>query len=144
MTVTIFFNPRLIGNMKKIYLPLLFMLLLVIVPAADPTDTVATLIGQGNTHELAKYFAQSVEVTIVDAENVYTKTQAELVLDKFFSQNKPQGAKILHKVTSNPNYRFAVLILTTDKGTYRVAYTMKETDGRLALIELRIETEKVK
>ena len=130
--------------MKKIYLPLLLILFVIVMPATDPVDTVAALIGQGNTHELSRYFAQNVEMTIMDAENVYTKTQAELVLDKFFSQNKPQAVKMLHKINSNRNYRFAVLILNTDKGTFRVTYTMKETSGNLALIELRIETEKVK
>ena len=144
IAVTIFFYSRLIIAMKKIYLPLLLILFVIIIPPADPVDTVAALIGQGNAHELSKYFAPSVEMAIMDVENVYTKTQAELVVDKFFSQNKPRAVQVLHKVNSNSNYRFAVLILTTDKGTFRVAYTMKETDGSLTLIELRIETEKVK
>lgn len=127
--------------MKKIYLPLFFMIcLLPGIAAADPIDKVAALIKQGNTRELAKIFAANVEMFILSDENVYSKAQAEVVLDKFFMQNKPKAVSMLHRVNSNQNFRFGVLILTTDKGSFRVAFTLKEE----FLIELRIETEKVK
>jgi hypothetical protein len=49
---------------------------------------------------------------------------------------------MLHRINSNPNYNFGVLILTTDKGKFRVSYTLKEVNKVMAVIELRIETEK--
>lgn len=129
--------------MKLLYLPMLIMVYLVpTAPPADPIDNIANLIRLGNAHELSKFFAPSVEITIMDQEDVYSKVQAELILDKFFSQNKPRSVKMLHKVNSNPNYRFGVLILISDKGTYRIAYTLKEADKNLMLIELRIEKGK--
>jgi hypothetical protein len=130
--------------MKLIYLPLLFTLCLVCVFAPDPIDKVADLIRQGNTSELSKLFAPNVEISLLGEENVYSKDQSEVILDKFFNQNKPLAVKMLHKVNSNPNYLFAVLTLTTDKGPFRVSYTLKDTNGSQRLIELRIETEKVK
>jgi hypothetical protein len=114
------------------------------IPPADPIDKIADLIRHGNIHDLAKQFAPNVEIAIPDNENVYTKAQAEIILDKFFSQNKLRSVKMLHKVTSNPFYRFGVLIVSTDKGPYRIAYTLKDTGGSLLIIELRIEVEKVK
>jgi len=127
--------------MKQPYLSILFVLfLLPFVAVADPIDKVAGLIKQANTHGLAEMFAPNIEITILTDENVYSKAQAEQVLDRFFMQNKPKSVQILHRVNSNQNYRFGVLILTTDKGTYRVAFTLKDD----ALIALRIETEKVK
>lgn len=129
--------------MKLLYLPMLIMVYLVpTAPPADPIDNIANLIRLGNAHELSKFFAPNVEITIMDQEDVYSKVQAELILDKFFSQNKPRSVKMLHKVNSNPNYRFGVLILISDKGTYRIAYTLKEADKNLMLIELRIEKGK--
>jgi hypothetical protein len=131
--------------MKHHYLSLFIIFCFIpVVSFADPIDKVADLIRQGNIHELSKLFAANVEIAIMGNENVYSKDQTELILDKFFNQNKPKSVKMLHKVNSNPNYSFGVLITTTDKGTFRIAYTMKETDGALLLIELRIETEKVK
>lgn len=129
--------------MKLSYLPLVFILCLVSVFAADPIDKVADFIRQGNVPELSKMFAPNVEMTILGEENVYSKDQSEVILEKFFNQNKPLAVKILHKVNSNPNYLFGVLNLTTDKGTFRVSYTLKDTNGSQRLIELRIETEKL-
>ncbi|CAN5175819.1 hypothetical protein BH09BAC6_BH09BAC6_35710 [soil metagenome] len=127
--------------MKQRYLPILFVLfLLPFAGVADPIDKVASLIKQGNAHGLAEMFAPNIEIAILTEENVYSKAQAEQVLEKFFIQNKSKTVQILHRVNSSQNYRFGVLILTTDRGTFRVAFTLKDD----ALIELRIETEKVK
>lgn len=129
--------------MKLRYAPLLVLLFML--PAicnAGPIDKIAELIKQGNIHELSKFFAANVDISILDNTNVYSNTQAEIILQKFFTANKPSSVKILHRVNSNPNYNFAVLILTTDKGKYRVALTLKGTGEAMSIIELRIETEK--
>jgi hypothetical protein len=131
--------------MKLLCLPLFLTLLLrTAIPVADPIDKIAGLIKQGNIPGLSKMFAQDIEVSILDDENVYSKAQAGIILDKFFSQNKAKTVKALHKVNSNPNYHFGVLIMTTEKGTYRISCTLKGSDGALMLIALRIEKEKVR
>ena len=131
--------------MKLIYLSsLIFLFLLPAFTPADPIDNVASLLKQGDTKELAKLFAPSIEISLMDDENIYSQAQATLILDKFFSRNKPKGIKLLHKVNSSANYRFGVFILTTDNGLYRVAFTLKGSDEKMNIIELRIENEKVK
>jgi hypothetical protein len=129
--------------MKLRYLPLLTLLfLLPMVASADTIEKIAELIKQGNAHEIAKFFATNVDISILDETNVYSKAQSEMILDKFFKENKPHTVKLLHRINSNPNYNFGVLILTTDKGKFRVSYTLKEVNKVMAVIELRIETEK--
>ncbi len=122
----------------------LFVLLYLIPVTAGPIERVAELMRQGNVAELTKLFAANVEITIQDEENLYSKTQAGLILDKFFSQNKPTSVKVLHKVNSSQNYIFGVIILNTQKGPYRIAVTIKQTGSTPELIEIRVETEKVK
>jgi len=129
--------------MKLLYLPLLVIFYL-IPTAVGPIEKVAELIRQGNVSELSKMFAPNVEITMQNEDNVYSKVQAGLILDKFFIQNKPISVKIFHKVNSNPKYQFAVVILNTQKGPFRITYTLKESDSSLMLIELRIEPEKMK
>ena len=125
------------------YAPILLLLfMLPAVCTAGPIDKIAELIKQGNATELAKFFAANVDVSILDNTSVYSKTQTGVILDKFFKENKPQSVKILHRVNSNTNYNFAVLILTTDKGKFRISFTLKEVSGAMAMIELRVETEK--
>ena len=131
--------------MKFLYLPTFIILLLFPrITLADPIDNVANLIKEGNTRELSKLFAPSVEISIMDNENIYSQAQATLILDKFFSTNKPKSIKLLHKVNSSVNYRMGVFILSTDSGLYRVAFTLKEADSKISIIELRIESEKMK
>jgi Domain of unknown function (DUF4783) len=129
--------------MKTFFLPVLFILfILPAAPGADPIDKVADLIRKGNIQGLSKLFAADVEITFPENENIYSKAQATMILDRFFSQNKPRAVRMLHKVNSNPNYSFGVLIVDTDNGPYRIAYTLKESDGQSMIIDFRIEVEK--
>jgi len=129
--------------MKLLYAAL-FALLSINLAGTDPIMQFAELIGKGNIHELAKSFAPTIDITLADATNTYSKAQAELVLTQFFTQNKPLSSKMLHKVNSGNNFEFGVVIINTDKGIYRASFTLKNTNGSMQLIELRVETEKVK
>lgn len=110
----------------------------------DPIDKTAELIKLGDIHELAKSFASTIELNVIGDENIYSSAQAELILTNFFKNNQPKSVKILHRISSNPNYRFAVLILTTVNGVYRTSFSLKNINGQFELNELHIETEKTK
>ncbi len=130
--------------MKLHYLPLFVILYLVpAVSFADPIDKVAELVRQGNIYEISRLFAPNVEVNILGSETV-SKDHAELILRKFFDENMPKSVKILHKINSNANYRLGVLIMNTNKGAFRIAFTLKQNGGDLMIIEFRIEPEKIK
>ncbi|MEO3404556.1 DUF4783 domain-containing protein [Mucilaginibacter sp. CAU 1740] len=127
--------------MKLSYLPsVILLLLLPLASMADGIDNVANLLKAGNTKELSKLFAPSIEITIMDNENTYSQTQAAVILDKFLAKNKPKSIKSLHKVNSGGNYHFGVYLLNTDTGEFRVAITLKDNN----VVELKIEDEKVK
>jgi len=129
--------------MKLKYFPLLTLLfLLPLAVKADDIEKIADLLKQGNAHDLAKMFSSNVDMNILDETNVYSKAQSEMILDKFFKENKPHTVKLLHRVSSNPNYNFGVVVLGTEKGRFRISYTLREINKVMVVIELRIETEK--
>ena len=129
--------------MKTVYLSLMLLVsALTTTLAADPIDRVADLFAKGQTQEIAKLFPANVDMGIITDVNSYTKAQAEQMLQKFFAQNKPLNAKVLHKVTSSATFNLAVISLTTDKGVYRVSCTLKDNKGVMQLVEVRIEGEK--
>ena len=111
-------------------------------PGDDPIVTTAGLIKKMSLHEFAKMFASSIDLTILDKEDVYSAAQAEIVLTEFFKSNPVKSVTVLHRVTSNPNIRFAVFTIVTSNGTYRTSVSLKLTDGTFLVNELRIETEK--
>lgn len=130
--------------MKQLLLLLIFVPLLIQNPTVDPLDRVADLLKGADTKELFKWLPSMVELTILDEGNVYSKVQAQVILNNFFDKNQPKSIKMIHRVNTNSNYRFAVMMLNTTTGNYRTSYSLKLIDGAFYLTELRIEIEKTK
>lgn len=105
-------------------------------------DLIGELSGQfrqGNAREISKYFSPMVNLSILNDNNVYSKVQAEIILESFFKINSPTGSKIIHRLDSNPNYQHAVIELNTIKGYYRVSYSIRINDNQAQIAEIRIE-----
>ena len=94
----------------------------------------------GNAAELSKFFHDNVELIILDKEDVYSRSQAEQIIRKFFSEHKPQNFKIIHQ-GGKDNSRYAICSLETPGKTYRVYFLMKKQDGSPYIHQLRIEEE---
>ena len=109
---------------------------------SDIIDGLSAQFKAGNAKEIAVSFASSVELTILDDEDVYSKAQAEQILRNFFTKYPPTKSTVVHRLNNNPNYRFGALSLTTKNGVFRVSITLKKTGNAFFITELRIETEK--
>jgi len=108
----------------------------------DIADELATNFRHGNSKEIAKSFASSVELIIVDHEDVYNRAQAEQILKDFFLKNPPNKTSIIHKLSNNPNYRLTILSLTSKTDKFRVTITMKKVSNVFLITELRVEPER--
>lgn len=108
----------------------------------DIIDDVFALLKTSDTKEISKHFASTVELTILTEEDVYSKVQAELILKNFLDKHQPEAVKIIHRLNSNPNYRFGVALLSTSNGSFRTSFSMKNTAGRFQITEMRIEQDK--
>ncbi|MBE9584412.1 DUF4783 domain-containing protein [Mucilaginibacter sp. JRF] len=130
--------------MKKLhFLPVLIIFYLLPTAAlADQIDTIAELFKQGNATDLTKQLAPTLDVSLLKKEDTYSNTQAGALLSKFFTQNKPKSVKVLHRVNTSNTYRLGVLLLDTDKGAFRISFTLNSVKGTLQIIDLRIEAEK--
>ena len=112
-------------------------------PQADIVDDLSVHFRNGNSREIAKNFASSVELLIIDQEDVYSKAQSEQILKDFFSKNPPNKATIIHRLNSNPNYRYGIFALQTKTLKYRVTVTLmrQKTTNVFLITELRIEKD---
>ena len=108
----------------------------------DIIDTLSGHFKAGNSKEIALNFSSSVDLIIIDEEDVYSKAQAEQILRSFFSKYSPVKSTVIHRLNTNPNYRYGALSLATKNGTFRVSITMKKTGSAFFITELRIETDK--
>jgi hypothetical protein len=123
-----------------------FLLLFAVMPvratAPDIVNDLAGYLKTANTREISKYFASTVELIILNEEDVYSKVQAEIILKDFLYKHKPQSARIVHRLDSNPEYLFAVIELDTENGKFRTTISLKDTAGAFLITEMRIEFDK--
>ena len=108
----------------------------------DIVDNLSVLFKSANSKEISKNFSSSIELTLNDQEDVYSKAQAEQILRDFFTKNPPANSTVVHLINTNPNYRFGILSLSTKSGKFRVAISLKKTANAFLITELRIEPDK--
>lgn len=121
---------------------MVFLLLSTSVFAMDIYEEVANSIRSGDAKQLSSFFSNSIDLTICDNENVYSKAQAELIVKDFFSKNPPKSFTMLHKGSSPEGTQYLIgNLLTTNGKTFRTSFFLKSDKGKYYLQELRIENE---
>jgi hypothetical protein len=108
----------------------------------DIIDNLSVSFKAGNAKEIAASFSSSVELIIIDDEDVYSKAQAEQILRNFFTKYPPAKSSVIHLINTNPKFRFGILSLHTKNGKFRVSITMKKSANAFFITELRIEPDK--
>ncbi len=101
-------------------------------------DDVIAAMKSGNASTVAKYFDNSVEISMPDKSNSYSKSQGELVLKDFFASNPVKSFEIIHK-GENAGSQYCIGTLQTKNGAYRTTIFMKQKGDRQVLQELRFE-----
>ena len=105
----------------------------------DVIDDVSLHFQTGNSKELSKYFSTSMSIALRQDEGVYSKVQSEIILREFFNRNSPESIEFVHRLDSNPNFRYVVLNLKTNSGLFRVSYKLVSEGSQYKMTELRIE-----
>lgn len=119
----------------------IFLTLTLIVNATPISDNLATAFKKGNSTEIAKYFGNSVDLSIPNNEGVYSSIQAKLILKTFFLKNKPSDFTVVHNGDSKNNSHYTIGNLKTSKGVYRTYILYKEQDKKITILELKIESD---
>jgi hypothetical protein len=108
---------------------------------AQGFDNIAADIRKGDAPALAKYFNGNVEINIKDAQNSYSKSQAEAVLKNFFSIHSPKSFTIIHQGQSPEGAKYFIGTLSTSAGTYRTYVYAKQVNNNFAIQEVRFEAQ---
>ena len=131
-----------ITNYMRYAYTLFFLLFIKSAFAFDVIDDMSVIFKSGDAKEISKYFSTTVELSVIDKEDIYSSNQATFILKDFFAKHPPISAKVIHKVTSNPNYKFGVILLTTSNANYRVSFELKTNSSKFQLSQIRIEENK--
>lgn len=123
--------------MKKAILSLLIVSFLSSFSIISFTEVV-NAIKAGNAAEVAKFFDNTVEITVAQKTNSYSKKQAELVLSDFFQTNNVKNFEVIHQ-SENSASQYYIGNLTTNTGVYRTTIFMKQKGNKQVIQELRFE-----
>lgn len=101
-------------------------------------DEVVAGLKNGDAAQIARHFDNTVEITMPDKSNNYSKNQAEIVLKDFFTTNGVKGFEVLHK-GENSGSQYCIGTLVTKNGSYRTTVFMKQKGDKQLLQEIRFE-----
>jgi hypothetical protein len=127
---------------KKLFVIYLFacMLLFTIPAMAQIPDEIILSLKSGNARSLSEYFNQNVELVVPESDNVYSKAQAQLIVSDFFSSHSPQSFSVIHQ-GGKEGAQYVIGNLGTQKGTFRVYFLLKKSEGKDYIHQLRIEKQ---
>ena len=99
-------------------------------------------ISRGDADGISIYFDESVELAILNDEDVYSKTEASKKLKAFFNEYPPQGYSQVHRGTSkSTDSVYCIGNLSTGKAVFRVYIYMRVNGEQHLIQEVRFDKE---
>lgn len=101
------------------------------------TETLERAFSSGEAAQLAPLLAPTLELRILEDENVYSKQQAAMVLETFFRKNPIKSFKVVHSSTRGGK-GFFIGQLECNAQSYRVTIMLKATglEGAISRIQI--------
>ena len=113
--------------------------LLSFIEAAD-LSSITKAISKGDVNELSQFFDNSVEIAVLDQEDVYDKAGATRVVKNFFEKYKPTSFSQVHQGTSKDSM-YCIGNMNAGGTTFRVYIYLKDKGGKFFIQELRFDKE---
>ncbi|MBN8833251.1 MAG: hypothetical protein BGO53_10405 [Sphingobacteriales bacterium 39-19] len=123
--------------MKRLLFLLALFILLMSFVLAGFTEVIAAL-KAGNSSALARYFDNTVEITLPQKNSTYSKSQAEIIIKDFFTNNPVKNFKVLHQGEKGGS-QYCIGTLETSNGNFRTTLFMKNKGDKQSLQEIRFE-----
>ena len=89
----------------------------------------------GSAKKLATYFGENVDLSILGTANLYSKSQAHQILQRFFTEHKSTDFNIIHKGSQY----YIGEHTTSDGAKYRVTIHTKSEGSKKTITSLTIE-----
>ncbi|MBK6985726.1 MAG: DUF4783 domain-containing protein [Bacteroidetes bacterium] len=103
----------------------------------DITDDVANALKQGNASELVKHFAEKVSIKVLNQEDLLSKSQAQALIEDFFSKHKVKSYQTSHTSIVNGDQQFITGALDTNTGKFRISILVRGS----VISQFRIEND---
>ncbi|MFN9496550.1 MAG: DUF4783 domain-containing protein, partial [Bacteroidota bacterium] len=84
----------------------------VLLAASDILDNIGNAIRSGNASAISQYFDATIDLTILEKESIYSRQQAQMVLQDFFNKNPVSSFSIIHRGSSAQGSSYGIGKLT--------------------------------
>ena len=107
-----------------------------------PLEDMVNAIRNDRVADMIKYFDNFVPLTLNNAQSIYSRNQAEVVLKDFFDKNIPKDFQIMDNGSPDNSSKFIIGSLTaTNNIKYNVYILIKLKDGNYVLQDFRLNKE---
>ena len=133
-------GENLMKSLFKIFLACVAVLLSAgtSVSAANADADVVAALQSGNSAAIASAMNQNVHMRVTGTDNVYSKTQAEKIMQMFFSQHKPVKF-MAGSNTAGKDSKTVQGTLHTSNGDFKVYILLKHSNTTYFINQIRIE-----
>ncbi|HPY82554.1 MAG TPA: DUF4783 domain-containing protein [Bacteroidales bacterium] len=97
-----------------------------------------TSLEKGDVETLSDFLDNTIDLTVLKDEGIYSKSQAKVILKSFFAANSP-GVFTLQHQGGNEQSSYIIGTLQTKGTNYRVYYLSKKNNNKTVIQKLRIE-----
>ncbi len=102
-------------------------------------EEVISALRSGNASQLSTNFDDTVELTLPDKSDSFSKAQAQQIVRDFFGNNGVKGFDVKHKGDSPGGGHFCIGTLQTNAGNFRTNVFMKVKNGKEVVKEIRFQ-----
>jgi Domain of unknown function (DUF4783) len=124
--------------MKKFFTLFLVSFTMLSFSSMQGLEDVVAALKNNNASQMALYFDNTVDITLPEKSNSYSKSQAEVILRDFLSNNPVKSFEKLHK-GDNSGSEYCIGKLVTKNRVYRTTIFMKQKGDKQFLQEIRFE-----
>jgi len=103
----------------------------------DINDDINNALKQGNASEIVKNFADRVSIKVLNQEDLLSKSQAQALIEDFFSKHKVKSYQTSHTSIVNGDQQFITGSLDTMNGKFRISILVRGN----VISQFRIETD---
>ncbi|MEJ6599087.1 MAG: DUF4783 domain-containing protein [Crocinitomicaceae bacterium] len=104
-----------------------------------PFKSVESAFKSGNAKDLVSIGKEKILINVDGIEGVYSKSQATLVLKKFFTKYPAKSFSYIHKGKGSSEGSFAIGTYTSGSSEFRVTVHFKKIKGNFKIESLAIE-----
>ncbi|WP_106568806.1 DUF4783 domain-containing protein [Cecembia rubra] len=101
-------------------------------------EEIVTVFQSGSSRELARFFAQGIDININGNQGDYSKSQAEVVMRDFFKKFPPMDFQLLHKGNNSDQIIYYIGNYKSEETVFKVFIRGRKEQNEFKVYSLDI------